>query len=177
MNDSESISISFNANQLTGFCEKLVSRSCNLTKTHDTLLTLESFISVFGRPAHNTSQFAHIQAAIKSIIESSRQLLLEQYTVDLLVALQQCNAKALAGVHTPLSRNEFYQILKTAISQLNDDDIRLVMIWSANWIQEAKRLSEEIGGNTDAMNFNQADISSEEFQAISDIDRVLNVKV
>jgi len=49
------------------------------------------------------------------------------------------------------------------------------MIWSSNWVKEAKQLAEEASGYPDAMDFKTAGISIDEFQAISDIDRVLNV--
>ena len=177
MSDSASISISISPDQLTGFCENLLSGSSDITKTHEALLTLASFISEFSQPAQGARQFEQIEATLKSFTESSRQLVLEQYTIDLIAALKQCDAKALARVHTALSHTDFYQILQPAIRQLSDDDIRLVMIWSANWMKEAKQLGENISGSTDAIDFNLTAIRVEEFQAISDIDRVLNGQV
>lgn len=174
MTNPSTIKIEVNASELEQFCEKLLKRSRDITKTHDALITLESFIAVFGRPCHGTNEYNVIEATIKEITEKSRQAVLDKNTLDLIKALKQCNADALANIHTPLSRNGFYQILQTAVTQLTDDDIRLVMIWSDNWLKEAKQLAEEASGYPDAMDFKKADISIEEFQAISDIDRVLN---
>ena len=174
MRDSQSISIVVNSSELEVFCKALLKRSRDITRTHDALITLESFIAVFGRPSHGTKEYQLIESTIKSITETSRQQLLEKNTRDLINALKQCNVIALAGVHTPLSRNGFYQILQTAIAELADDDIRLVMVWSANWIKQATQLAEEASGYPDAMDFKKAGISIEEFQAMSDIDRVLN---
>lgn len=176
MHDPQSINITVNSLELDKFCQKLLKRSRDITKTHDALITLESFLSVFGRPSHGTKEYEVIESTIKSITESSRQTLLAKYTEDLISALKQCDMNKLAGVHTPLSRNGFYQILQTAIENLSDDEIRLAMVWSANWVKEAKQMAEEASGYPDAMDFKKAEISIEEFHAASDIDRVLNPK-
>jgi len=175
MNNLQAIKISIDASELESFCNKILKRSRNITKTHDALITLESFIAVFGRASHGTKEYQLIESTIKAITEKSRELLLEKNTHDLIRSLKQCNVTALANIHTPLSRNGFYQILQTAISELTDDDIGLVMIWSGNWVKEARQLAEEASGYPDAMDFIKAGINIEEFQAMSDIDRVLNI--
>jgi len=175
MNDLQPIKISISAIELESFCDKLLKRSRDITKTHDALITLESFIAVFGRASHGTKEYQLIESTIKAITEKSRELLLEKNTLDLIKSLKQCNVTSLANIHTPLSRNGFYQILQTAISELTDDDIGLVMIWSGNWVKKARQLAEEASGYPDAMDFIKAGINIEEFQAMSDIDRVLNI--
>jgi len=174
MNELLPIKLSISSADLESFCQKLLKRSRDITKTHDALVTLESFISIFGQASHGTKEYELIETTIKAITENSRKLLLEKNTRDLITSLKQCNITSLANIHTPLSRNGFYQILQTAISELTDDDIRLVMIWSGNWLKEARQLAEEASGYPDAMDFKKAGISIEEFQAMSDIDRVLN---
>lgn len=174
MTDNASISIKISTTELDDFCQKILQRSRDITKTHDALITLESFIAIFGRPAHGTKEYQMIESTIKRITEFSRQEMLKQNTLHLIEALKSCNAKLLASIHTPLSRNGFYQILQTAIEKLSDDDIRLTMLWSANWVKEARELAQQASGYPDALDFKKAEISIEEFQAISDIDRVLN---
>jgi hypothetical protein len=174
--DSKSINITINSSELDGFCQKILKRSRDINKTHDALITLESFISLFGRSSHGTEEYNLIESTIKSVTEISRLQLLEKNTHDLISALKQCNVVVLAAIHTPLSRNGFYQILQTAIAELSDDDIRLLMIWSSNWIKEATQLAGQASGYPDALNFKEAGISIEEYQAMSDIDRVLNSK-
>ena len=176
MTDSTSITINISCSDLENFCQKLIKRSRDITKTHDALITLESFISLFGSASHGTKEYQLIESTIKAITETTRQAVLEKNTHELIKALKQCNANALANIHTPLSRNGFYQILQVSIAELSDDDIRLAMIWSENWLKEAKQLAEQASGYPDALDFKKADISIKEFQAISDIDRVLNPK-
>jgi hypothetical protein len=174
MPNKQSIQMTIDATELENFCKKILNRSRDITKTHDALITLESFISIFGRSCHGTKEYQLIENTINKITENSRQLLLEKNTLDLIESLKQCNAKTLAFIHTPLSRNGFYQILQIAIEKLTDDDLRLVMIWSANWLKEATEMAQKASGYPDAMDFKKAQISFEEFQAITDIDRVLN---
>lgn len=176
MKKNTSITLSIDTSRLESFCSKLLERSRDITKTHDSLITLESFISVFGRESLGSKEFQEIESTIKSITDKSRQQLLNEYTRRLISALKNCDAKSLTLIHTPLSRNGFYEILKTAISELSDDEIRLVMVWSENWLKEAKELAEEASGYPDSMDLKKAEISIEEFQAMSDIDRVLNFK-
>ena len=174
MTEPASILLTINSDELESFCSKILSRSRDITKTHDALITLESFISIFGKSNHGTNNYKIIESTIKDITEQSRQQLLQENTSKLVLALQNCDTKSLANIHTPLSRNGFYQILQTAISRLSDDEIRIIMIWTENWLKEAKQLAEEASGFPDAMDLNKAEISFEEFQAISDIDRVVN---
>ena len=173
MNNS-SIDISVDVKSLEDFCKKLLKRSRDINKTHDALITLESFITLFSQKHHGTKEYQLIENTLKSITENSRQLLLEKNTQVLISTLKQCDAKALAAVHTPLSRNGFYQILQVAIEQLSDEEISLLMIWTANWVKEARQLAEAASEYPDAMDFKKANISFEEYQALSDIDRVLN---
>ncbi|VAW70664.1 hypothetical protein MNBD_GAMMA09-2860 [hydrothermal vent metagenome] len=174
MTDSPSINITISSAELKKFCRDFLKRSTDINKAHHTLVTLETFISVFGQSAHGTPEYQEIATTIKTINEQSRQALLEKNTLDLIRALSQCNVIALTAIHTPLSRNGFYQILQTAISQLTDDDIRLIMIWSANWVKEARQLADNASEYPDAPDFIKAGISIEEYQSMSDIDRVLN---
>lgn len=176
MTDSPSIKITVNASELEIFCQKLIKRSRVIAQTHDALITLEVFISHFGRSSHGTKEYQVVESTIKAITEISRSKLLEKNTYDLINALRQCSVITLASVHAPLSRNGFYQVLQAAIAELSDDDILLAMTWSANWVKEAKQLAEEASGYPDAMDFKKAGISIEEFQAMSDVDRVLGTQ-
>jgi len=176
MTNSASININISATELEKFCNKLIKRSRDIAKTHDALVTLESFITLYSQTSHGSKEYQQLESVIKSITDISREKLLNKNTDDLVAALKQCNVMLLAAIHTPLSRNGFYQILRVAITRLSDDDIRLIMYWSANWVKEAKEMAEQASGFPDAMDFRAAGISIEEFQAMSDIDRVLNAQ-
>ena len=174
MSDFQSISLNINSVELTEFCQKLLQSSSNISRTHDTLLTLESFISIFSQQAHGSREYLAIESTIKPIIEINRQKLLKKNTLDMIAALKQCNVLVLAAIHSSLPKNEFYQIFKTSIAELSDDEIRLLMIWSNNWLKEAKQLAKKISGDFDSIDFKKTGMNIDEFHVVSDIDRVLN---
>jgi len=78
MTDSQSITITIASSELDEFCKKIIQRSRDAAKTHDALITLESFISIFARPSHGTKEYQAIESTIKSITETSRQKLLKK---------------------------------------------------------------------------------------------------
>jgi len=174
MPDSKSINIAIDSSELDKFCHKLLDRSHDIAKTHDALVTLETFISLFARPAHGTTEYNEIESVLHVVTDESRKKLLEKNTIELIAGLRQCDVVRIASIHTPLSRNGFYEILKVAIGKLSDDEIRLLMAWTQNWVKEVTSLAQEASGYPDAMDFNKSGLSIEEFQAMSDIDRVIN---
>ncbi len=174
MNQANTITLSITPDELERFCQKLLGRSRDITKTHDALVTLESFIAMFGRDSQGTAARQSIDQSLQKITEQSRQGVLEKSTQELEQAIRHCNVQAVANVHTPLSRNGFYEILKLVIADLCDDEIRLLMVWSGNWVKEARQIAQQASEYPDAPDFKKAGIRLEEFQAMSDIDRVLN---
>ncbi len=168
------INVKIDAAELDNFCEKLIKRSRNINKTHDALVTLESFISLYAEQSKADDEYIQIESLLKRITDHSRQLLLQKNTEDLVRALQSCDINRLTEIHCPLSRNGFYQILQVAISDLSDDEIRLAMVWSSNWVKEARMLAQKASGYPDSFDFKQAGIDIEEYHAVCDIDRVLN---
>ncbi len=178
MPDSTPFNITISASELQKFYQDQLNQSHDIHKTHHALITLSSFISTFGAIFGPTTQdaeaYQEIVSAIKAVTDQSQQMLLQKNAEELALALRQCNIGTLTAVHTSLRRHNFYSVLQTAITELSDDDIRLVMIWSDNWIKEAKEMAAEASETPDTMDFFRADIKIEEFHAISDIDRVLN---
>ncbi len=173
MTSSAKIVLSVESDKLDSFCNKLIKRSRNIAKTHDALITLETFITLFGQAAHGTNEYKTIETLIKSYTEHTRQQLMAQETRKLISALKHCAPEELATIHTPLSRNGFYEILQVAVIELTAEEIRHARSWASNWITDAKHKAEQASGYPDAMDFKSADISIEEFQAMSDVSRFL----
>ena len=174
MSDSTPFNITISASELQNFYQDQLNQSQDIHKTHHALITLSSFISTFGLAAQDIESYQEIVSAIKAVIDKSQQMLLEKSTEELVTALRQCNIAALTAVHTSLRGHDFYTVLEAAITELSDDDIRLVMIWSDNWVKEAKEMATEASETPDTMDFSSADIKVEEYHAISNIDRVFN---
>jgi len=174
MPDTTRFNISISTSELQKFYQDQLDQSRDIHKTHHALITLSAFISTFGLAAQDAESYQEIVSTITSVTDKSRQMQRQKSAEELVVALRQCNTGALTAVHTSLRGHDFYSVLQTAITELSDDDIRLVMIWSDNWVKEAKEMATEASENPDIMNFSRADIKTEEFQAISDIDRIFN---
>jgi hypothetical protein len=165
--------LSVDPDSLDVFCSKLINRSRDIAKTHDALVTLEAFIVTFGKAAHGTKEYETVEEMIRAFAETSRQQLLDEKTDELLDALRHCRISALAAIHTPLSRDGFYQIFQDAVARLSDDEVRDVTKWSGQWLDEARRKAEEASGYPDALDFKKAGISIEQFQAMADVSHFL----
>ncbi|VAW62842.1 hypothetical protein MNBD_GAMMA11-1722 [hydrothermal vent metagenome] len=174
MTNHRSIDLTINTAELEKFCQTQLSLSQNTGLTYNALMTLTSFIACFAQDQQATDHYRAVESTLRTITDKCRQALLQSNSKALLRALRQCNITALAAVHTSSPGSDFYKILQTTIAELDDDEIRLVMLWSENEVKEAKELADKAGDTLDTMDFIAAGIRAEEFYAISDIDRMLN---
>jgi len=170
---SDKINLSVDTDNLQRFCQKLIKRSRDVAKTHDALVTLESFIILFGKAAHGTKEYQAVEELIKSFSEQTRQLLLRHRTEQLLPVIKNCDVAAVTAIHTPLSRDGFYSILQTVVAQLADAELEAITQWASKWSADAKQKAEQASGFPDAMEFNKAGIRLEEYQAMLDVRRYL----
>ena len=174
MTASSSIKLTVDSTELRKFCDKLIARSRDIAKTHDSLITLETFISLFARQAHGTQQYDTIERLINSYTEQTRSTLMAQQSENLLQALQQQQIAAIRQIHTPMSRNGFYLILQTAAALLSASQRLDLAQWSTGWVEQAKQKAEQASGYPEAYDFIKAGISIEEFQAMQDVSRYLD---
>ena len=167
--DKIKISLSVSRDELEKFCDKLLKRSRDIAKTHDSLSTLEAFFTVFGKAAHGTSEYYAIEDVLNRYSEITRQQLLDERTGQLLESLKKHNIELITGIHVPLSRSGFYQILETAISSLTTGELAGLASWTNQWVTEAKQKAEQASGYPDAMDFKKANINIEQYQAMFDV--------
>ena len=171
---SNSINLKIDEIELEEFCQKIIKRSRDITKTHDALITLETFISLFGKASHGTNEYYAIEAVMKSFTEQTRQQLLKKNTDELIEALQQCDINSITSIHTPLSRNGFYLILELAVSSLSKENINNVTKWSTGWVTRSRQKAEQASGYPDAFDFKSAGISIDQYQAMADVSHYLS---
>lgn len=169
----DKINLAVDAENLELFCQKLIKRSRDVAKTHDALVTLESFIILFGKAVHGTREYQLIEDLIKSFTEQTRGQLLCLRAEELLVAIKACNVAGITAIHAPLSRDGFYSILQTVVAQLSDRELDVISQWAINWSSDAKQKAEQASGFPDAMDFRKAGICLEEYQAMLDVSRYL----
>jgi hypothetical protein len=159
--------------KLEAFCQQLLARSRDITKTHDALVTLDTFIKVFSGKQQGSAGCNAVEAVLVRMTEASRQQLLQQKTRELLQAMQQQNVAAVTAIHTPMSRNGFYQILQIATAQLSAEELHPVRDWAVAWTAAAKHKADKLSQYPDAPDFKAAGIMLEEFMAMQDIGRYL----
>lgn len=173
MTEPRSLKLNIDSTELAKFCDKLIKRSRDIAKTHDALITLETFLSLFAREAHGTSEYNQIETLIKNYTEQTRSSLMEQETQKLLIALQQQKITAISQIHTPMSRNGFYLILQTAVALISSTQRLSATQWATDWVKQARLKAEQASGYPEAYDFIKAGISIEEFQAMEDVGRYL----
>ncbi len=173
MKESTSLKLTIDSAGLAVFCDKLIKRSRDIVRTHDALVTLETFIIQFARPMQGTHEYSAIEELIKRYTEQTRSILMEQNTKQLLEALRQQLIPAISQLHTPMSRNGFYLILQAAVAQLAEDRRRQLAQWAVNWVEQARHQAEQASGYPEAYDFTKAGIRIEEFQAMNDVARYL----
>ncbi|MDH5484421.1 MAG: hypothetical protein OEY43_04215 [Gammaproteobacteria bacterium] len=169
-----SIQLHVSTSELDGFCQKLIKRSRDTSKTHESLITLETFIALFSATSKGSDEYYAVESLIKSHTEITRQQLLDEKTIELAHALLHQDINKLTAVHTPLSRNGFHNILSQICQQLTAGEVIQACNWCTDWLTMAKQKAEEASGYPDAMDFKKAGIAFEEYQAMLDTGRVLS---
>ncbi|MBI3188547.1 MAG: hypothetical protein HYZ31_11870 [Gammaproteobacteria bacterium] len=159
--------------QLEKFCNQLLTRSRDIVKTHESLITLETFIKVFASGQQGSESYMAIEALIGRYTEQTRQQLLQQKNLELISALQHRDVSAVAAVHTPLSRNGFYLILQSVGAVLPRDELGALQDWSIKWTQDAKQKADKLSRYPDAPDFKAAGIVLEQYLAMVDVSRYL----
>ncbi|HFD80000.1 MAG TPA: hypothetical protein ENK05_06365 [Gammaproteobacteria bacterium] len=157
---------------LRDFCERLLRRSRDIGRTHEALVTLETFLAVFGRGQAGSPGYQAIEKLMKSCTERTRRQLLVERSAELVEVLQRRDPAALAAVHAPLSREGFYQAAQAALEQLPEEEIGKVRDWARDWTRQARRDAERASGYPDALDFAAAGLDVEVYQAMLDLDRM-----
>ena len=169
MNEEKTLAIQVSPKQLDSFCKKIISRSRNTANIHEALIVLEAFVSAFSCDSQGADNYKNIQDTLKSHSAKTREKLMLEKTQQLEQGLSTQNILLLADVYSSLSRNGFYQILSSAVDQINRSDIFSISTWVITWASEAKQMAEEASGYPDALDFKKANINIEQYQAMTDI--------
>ena len=172
--EKKMLNINIEYSQLDKFCRQLITRSRDIAKTHDALITLETFITNFGRSQQGSESYNAVESLIKTFTEQTRQTLLEQKTTELLHALYKQDIDAIAAIHTPLSRNGFYLILQAAAAQFTPDEMLATKYWVSEWTQQTKQKADQLSQYPDAPDFKAAGITLKDYLAMADVNRYLD---
>ncbi|MCW8932249.1 MAG: hypothetical protein OQL19_18700 [Gammaproteobacteria bacterium] len=169
MNEETPLSIQVSPKQLDSFCKKIISRSRNISNTHEALNVLEAFLSSFSIDSQGADNYINVQQALKDHSTVTRKKLMVEKTEQLVGGFVTQNIQLLADVYGALSRNGFYQILTTATNQISRDQIPDISNWVISWAEKSKKLAEEASGYPDALDFKKANINIKHYQTMADI--------
>lgn len=159
---------------LEKFCNQLLARSRDVVKTHESLITLETFIKLFGASQQGSENYKAVESLISQYTEQTRQQLLQQKTAELLQAMKHRDVAAVTAIHTPLSRNGFYLIAQAVVVSLSRDEIYILGDWAQTWTAAAKQKADQLSQYPDAPDFKAAGIVLEEYLAMADMSRYLS---
>lgn len=173
-NSNQGLNLLLDPDTLDNFCKKIISRSRNISHTHEALTVLEAFVSTFTVDSRGSGSYQAIQQRINSWTKQTRQRLLQQKTLELAHALTERHCAQLAQIYNSLSRNGFYQILASAIETIVNEERKELFNWVNHWTDEARQKAEKASGYPDALDFIKANIKVEEYQAMSDIAHFIN---
>ncbi|MDQ1363905.1 MAG: hypothetical protein QG652_1767 [Pseudomonadota bacterium] len=159
--------------QLDRFCNQLLARSRDVVKTHESLITLETFIKVFCAAQQGSEAYKMIEELITRYTEQTRLQLLQQKTRELSQAIKKQDVAAVAAIHTPLSRNGFYLIAQSVVADLSPAEIQVANEWAQAWTAQAKQKADQLSQYPDAPDFRAAGIALEDYLAMADVSRYL----
>lgn len=169
MNDT-SISLPIETEKLNRFCEHLLQRSRNSDRTHDSLATLEAFITQFSKDSRGSSAFENALSVIHRHSDKSRQRLLLEKADQLTLALRSFDTTAIRNIHEPLSRNGFHSILVGIIKDFTSLELSIISQWSNQWLTDARNKAQDASEYPDSLDFKKGGIHLEEYQAMLDLD-------
>jgi len=100
--------------------------------------------------------------------------LLSEKAELLVTALRGLNIDAITAIHLPLSRNGFYEILKAVVDRFSSLELGILTEWSQQWLSYSKQRAEQASDYPDAVDFKKAGINIQQYQAMSDVERLLS---
>ncbi|WP_428603319.1 hypothetical protein [Sedimenticola sp.] len=173
MSVDEPISLHVSVHQIEQFCSELCQGSANTSRKHAALIALEGFITRHATTDKYTDTYSRIITAIQQYAEQTRLELLNEYADQLEPALLNKEPRELARIHRSVSRNGFDQLLEQVITRFTPEQQNALKQWANDWSDHAEKQARLAGGYPDALNFKAANISLEEYRAITELKRRL----
>lgn len=155
-------------------CLFAIKQARNTSHALATLIALQAFIAATAQPSDRDTP-AHM--SIKKIIEGHAatlraQLLTEQASA-LAAAMRAKDCAAITRIHGELSRNGFWQASRLAIGELDAAERMTAKDWALAWYSDAESRAVAASGYPDALNFQKAGISPQEYAGMNDVSNYL----
>jgi hypothetical protein len=139
-----------------------------------TLIALQSFVTATAQPSDRDTP-AH--KTIKDIIENHaatlRTQLMNDHASTLADAMRAQDCAAITRIHGDFSRNGFWQAARLSVHKLDAEAQKLAKDWAQAWHLDAQSRALAASGYPDALNFQKAGISPQEYAAMADLNNCL----
>lgn len=173
-NPDNHISLLLSRETIHAQCLFAIKQARNTSHSLAILIALQTFVAATAQPSDRDTP-AH--QAIREIIESHAatmraQLLTEQASV-LADAMRAKSCTDVTRIHGDLSRNGFWQAAQDAIGELDITELNGAKVWAQSWCVDAKARALSASGYPDALNFQKAGISPNEYAAMTDINNYM----
>lgn len=155
-------------------CLIIINQARNTSHALATLIALQSFVTSTAQPSERDS---HAHRTIKGVIEGHaaalRTQLMNDHASTLAAAISAKDCAAITRIHENFSRNGFWQAAQQAILMLDAAKQDQARGWAQAWYTEAKSRALAASGYPDALNFQKAGISPQEYAAMMDLSNCL----
>jgi hypothetical protein len=155
-------------------CLAIMQQARNSSHALASLIALLSFITAAAQPADlATPAFGVIKGIINGHITSLRAELQVEQARALATALRATDCAAITKIHLDSSRNAFWQAAQTAMHELDAAEKINISEWALTWHTDAQDSALAASDYPDALNFQKAGISVQEFTAMTDLNNCL----
>lgn len=155
-------------------CLIVINQARNSSHALAILIALQSFVAATAQPSERDTQ-AHRK--IKEVIEGHaaalRIQLMNEHASTLADAISAKDWTVVTRIHGNFSRSGFWQAAQQAILKLDAAEQDQARSWARAWYTEAKSRALAASGYPDALNFQKAGISPQEYAAMMDLSNCL----
>lgn len=152
----------------------IIQQARNTSHALASLIALQSFVTAMAQPSDlDTPAFGVIKGIINGHITNLRKALQDEQVRALDAALRATDCAAITKIHLDLSRTAFWQATQTAMQQWDEAEKSRIKNWAQAWHSNAKSRALAASGYPDALNFLKAEISPQEYTAMTDINNCL----
>lgn len=173
MPEQSKITLSLSADDMRNFCREITHGTSNINRKHAALIALEGFIGKHAGADSHSPLHAEILGIVRSFSEETRSKLLDEQAKELTPALQKMEVGTISRLFQSISRNGFHEVVKQTLATLTPEEIERTAHWVTAWCEKAEARAKEASGYPDAMNFTAAGIPLADYQALTDVKRVL----
>jgi len=152
----------------------IIQQARNASHALASLIALQSFITATTQPADlNTPAFGVIKGIISGHITNLRAELQAEQARTLIAALRVTDCATISKIHLDSSRNAVWQAAQTVIHEMYEAERSRISYWAQAWHNDAKSRALAASGYPDALNFQEAGISVQEYTAMTDLNNCL----